>query len=209
VSDWPTPERLDALIDGATPETEAEREALRVAAEVAGAEPALPPELDARIETLAAPPARRPWAGLRAWMLAPAAVAIAVAVVVVVATHPGDTGPPKPAWFSSSELEGSKSVPPPTELLSDATTQTPGGAPVIETGGPRLIVRSGPGPGFERVRPLDDGDRVRIICVAKGPQILGPLGTSDLWDGLAEGGYVSDAFVFTGTAAPVVPACSR
>ncbi|MEW6583751.1 MAG: hypothetical protein AB1416_13425, partial [Actinomycetota bacterium] len=54
MSDWPTPERLDALLAGAEPRTDAERDALRLAGDVVAREPALPPGLDARIDALVA-----------------------------------------------------------------------------------------------------------------------------------------------------------
>ena len=168
----------------------------------------MPPALDARIDALADRPARAE-RGLRWWMFAPAVAAVAVALVIVAVVKPGGDGIPEgaPPWYASSELEGGSDSAPPTQLLSDAATQTPGGAPVIETAGRLLRVRTGPGPEYPVKRTLPDGARVRIICTTTGPLVTGPFGTTDVWDGLDDGGRVSDAFVYTGTSAPVAPAC--
>jgi hypothetical protein len=66
------------------------------------------------------------------------------------------------------------------------------------TGGCGLIERTGPGayfPEAARRRRLRDGTKVEVVCQAKGPPPRGYK--SDVWDRLANGHYVSDAFIDT------------
>ncbi len=72
--------------------------------------------------------------------------------------------------------------------------------------GVRLTIRSGPGTGFASVGSLADGARVTITCQKQGQKVTGTFGTSTLWDKVA-GGYVSDAYVYTGTDGRVAPNC--
>lgn len=51
---------------------------------------------------------------------------------------------------------------------------------------------------------------VTITCTASGQSISGPYGATTLWDYTSYGGkvgYVSDAWVYTGTAGAVAPTC--
>jgi uncharacterized protein YraI len=74
--------------------------------------------------------------------------------------------------------------------------------------GIRLNVRSGPGTGYSLVRVLPEGARVPIYCQRPGETISGPYGTTKLWDNIADGEYVSDAYVYTGSDGYVAPRCS-
>lgn len=76
----------------------------------------------------------------------------------------------------------------------------------VNTNGARLTVRSGPGTGFRAVGSLADGQRVRIRCQKRGQRITGTYGTTRIWDFVGTG-YVSDAFVFTGSDGRVAPNC--
>lgn len=68
-------------------------------------------------------------------------------------------------------------------------------------------VRSGPGTTYSVLRTVSDGTVIQIACTARGTSVTGPLGTTDLWDRMPDGGYISDAFVDTGTSDPVAPPC--
>jgi GDSL-like Lipase/Acylhydrolase family len=46
-----------------------------------------------------------------------------------------------------------------------------------------------------------------ITCYTNGESISGPYGATTIWDLSDDGYYYSDAWVFTGSANPVVPAC--
>ncbi|MER5470271.1 hypothetical protein ABZX90_33945 [Streptomyces sp. NPDC002935] len=74
--------------------------------------------------------------------------------------------------------------------------------------GVALNVRSGPGTHFSIVRTLPAGSRVPIYCQCPGESVSGPYGTSKTWDNIANGQFVSDAYVQTGSDGYVTPACS-
>lgn len=73
--------------------------------------------------------------------------------------------------------------------------------------GYRLNVRSGPGTGYSVVRVLPEGAEVRISCQTPGTWVSGPYGTSNIWDNIGSGQYVSDAYVRTGNDGYVAPRC--
>nr|WP_254879057.1 SH3 domain-containing protein [Streptomyces sp. NA04227] len=71
-----------------------------------------------------------------------------------------------------------------------------------------LNVRSGPGTQYGVVRVLPPGSRVRIRCQAPGQWVSGPYGTTNLWDNIALGEFVADAYVRTGSDGYVAPRCT-
>ncbi|AXE87755.1 SH3 domain-containing protein [Streptomyces sp. Go-475] len=73
--------------------------------------------------------------------------------------------------------------------------------------GYRVNVRSGPGTGYSIVRVLPEGARVTIFCQTPGTTVSGPYGTSNIWDNIADGEYISDAYVQTGSDGYVRPRC--
>ncbi|NNN35595.1 SH3 domain-containing protein [Streptomyces sp. S3(2020)] len=74
--------------------------------------------------------------------------------------------------------------------------------------GYRLNVRSGPGTGYPVVDVLPEGSQVPILCQSPGTTITGPYGTSNIWDCIASGEYVSDAYVKTGSDGYIRPRCA-
>ncbi|MFD9331327.1 SH3 domain-containing protein [Streptomyces sp. NPDC060065] len=74
--------------------------------------------------------------------------------------------------------------------------------------GVRLNVRSGPGTGYGVVRVLPEGAKVPIFCQRPGTSVTGPYGTSNIWDNIANGEYVSDAYVLTGSDGYVAARCA-
>ncbi|WP_344356778.1 SH3 domain-containing protein [Streptomyces gobitricini] len=74
--------------------------------------------------------------------------------------------------------------------------------------GYRLNVRSGPGTNYSLVKVLPEGVRVPVNCQKPGQTITGPYGTTNLWDNIANGQYVSDAYVHTGSDGYVAVRCS-
>ncbi|MFF2503916.1 peptidase [Streptomyces sp. NPDC058067] len=74
--------------------------------------------------------------------------------------------------------------------------------------GVRLKVRSGPGTQYQLVKVLPLGARVPINCQKPGETISGTYGTTNLWDNIANGQYVSDAYVQTGKDGYVAPRCA-
>jgi hypothetical protein len=76
----------------------------------------------------------------------------------------------------------------------------------VDTSGAPLTVRSGPGTGYADVGSLADGTRVTITCQKLGQKVTGTFGTSALWDKVG-GGYIADAYVYTGTDGRIAPNC--
>ncbi len=74
--------------------------------------------------------------------------------------------------------------------------------------GVRLNVRNGPGTSYSIVRVLSEGARVPIYCQTPGTTVTGPYGTSNIWDNISNGQYVSDAYVNTGSDGYVASRCA-
>jgi uncharacterized protein YraI len=75
--------------------------------------------------------------------------------------------------------------------------------------GEHVNVRAEPSGTSKVVGRRRDGQQVTIVCHKVGERVTGTYGTSRDWDMLASGGYISHAFLNTGSDAPVVPACGR
>ncbi|MBN0048126.1 SH3 domain-containing protein [Streptomyces actuosus] len=74
--------------------------------------------------------------------------------------------------------------------------------------GVRLNVRSGPGTGYSIVRVLPAGSKIPIFCQTRGTTVTGFYGTTNIWDNIGDGEFVSDAYVYTGSDGYVAPRCS-
>ncbi|WP_330290269.1 SH3 domain-containing protein [Streptomyces sp. NBC_00576] len=72
----------------------------------------------------------------------------------------------------------------------------------------RLNVRSGPSTTYHVVRVLSEGASVPIWCQTPGQSVAGPYGTSNIWDNIDDGQYVSDAYVHTGSDGYVASRCA-
>jgi hypothetical protein len=77
---------------------------------------------------------------------------------------------------------------------------------VVNTSGVSLTVRSGPSTTSTAVGSVADGATVSISCQKNGTSVTGTYGTTTLWDFIGNG-YVSDAFVSTGSDGQVAPTC--
>jgi uncharacterized protein YraI len=99
-----------------------------------------------------------------------------------------------------------------TEKVGDEAAETVAAAasaryyPVAP--GVRLNVRSGPGTGYGIIRVLPVGAKVPIFCQMPGTKVSGYYGTSNIWDNIGNGEYVSDAYVYTGSDGYVASRCS-
>lgn len=76
----------------------------------------------------------------------------------------------------------------------------------VNTSGPSLTVRTGPGTGYAAVGSVADGTYVTISCQKRGATVTGTYGTSNLWDKIGAG-YIADAYVATGSDGQVAPSC--
>lgn len=74
--------------------------------------------------------------------------------------------------------------------------------------GDTLNVRTGPSVAESVVGTVADGQSITIDCQTYGDTISGVYGTTAIWDHIpASAGYVSDAYVDTGSTGMVAPAC--
>jgi uncharacterized protein YraI len=69
----------------------------------------------------------------------------------------------------------------------------------VNTAGSPLTVRASPGTGYDAWSSVADGTTVTILCQTPGSSVTGTYGTSTIWDMLTNGGFVSDAYVNTGS----------
>ncbi|WP_276572657.1 peptidoglycan DD-metalloendopeptidase family protein [Nannocystis pusilla] len=77
----------------------------------------------------------------------------------------------------------------------------------VNTAGAPLTVRSGPSTGSTAVGSVQDGAKVTITCQKHGTSVSGTYGTTTLWDFIGTG-YVSDAYILTGSDGQVAPTCN-
>lgn len=76
----------------------------------------------------------------------------------------------------------------------------------VNTSGGGLTIRSGASTSASAIGSVADGAYVTITCQRRGESIDGTYGTTTLWDRVA-GGYISDAYVATGSDGQVAPTC--
>jgi uncharacterized protein YraI len=77
----------------------------------------------------------------------------------------------------------------------------------VISGSAPLNVRSTPSTAGTVLRSIPNGTIIGLNCYAHGSTVTGPYGATDIWDAIDGGGYVTDAYVYTGSNAPVVPPC--
>ncbi|MEU4423713.1 peptidoglycan DD-metalloendopeptidase family protein [Actinoplanes sp. NPDC024001] len=75
-----------------------------------------------------------------------------------------------------------------------------------QTGGTRLNLRRTPSAAAERFGSVANGAKVWIVCQVTAQRITGTVRTTNLWNRLANGAYVSDAYVVRSAAK--IPACA-
>ena len=73
--------------------------------------------------------------------------------------------------------------------------------------GPALTLRAEPTAQSAAIGRRADGARVSIVCQTHGQQVSGTYGTTRIWDRVKSGGFVSDAYVRTGSDGLVAPLC--
>jgi surface antigen len=77
----------------------------------------------------------------------------------------------------------------------------------VHTSSANLSVRKGPGTGYGAVTTLTKGTKVTISCQTYGSTVKGTYGTSNIWDKIGTGRFVSDAYVHTGSDGFVAHRC--
>ncbi|WP_157897691.1 CHAP domain-containing protein [Mycolicibacterium rutilum] len=80
---------------------------------------------------------------------------------------------------------------------------------MVNTGAGELNVRSAPSANSQKIGSIADNSRVVIVCHSRGDEFSGgPYRlTTNIWNRLDTGGYVTDAMLVTGSNDPVVPRC--
>lgn len=78
---------------------------------------------------------------------------------------------------------------------------------VITASGQPLKVRSGPGTSYPILGTVGSGTIIQFNCYENGTIATGPYGQESVWDRLDTGGFVSDAWIYTGHNSAVVPPC--
>lgn len=91
-------------------------------------------------------------------------------------------------------------------VAASAATAT-GTVNTIGSPGPALTVRAEPTSQSAAVGKRADGATVTIVCQTYGQQVTGTYATTRIWDRIKSGGYVSDAYLRTGSDGLVAPLC--
>jgi uncharacterized protein YraI len=78
----------------------------------------------------------------------------------------------------------------------------------VNTAGSPLTERAGPGVSYDGWTSVSDGASVTILCQTTGSSVTGTYGTSSIWDMVGNGGFLADAYVFTGSDGRVAPDCN-
>ncbi|WP_345314447.1 CHAP domain-containing protein [Gordonia alkaliphila] len=78
---------------------------------------------------------------------------------------------------------------------------------VITGSGYTLKIRSAPNASAPIVGELRNGNQITIECQTNGSAVRGDYGTTTLWDRIPGRGYVSDAWIYTGTNGRVAGEC--
>ena len=89
-------------------------------------------------------------------------------------------------------------------LVASASDHATG---VVRTAGQALTVRAEPTSQSAAIGTRANGATITIVCQTYGQSVTSRYGTTRLWDRLPSGGFVSDAFVKTGSDGLVAPLC--
>lgn len=81
----------------------------------------------------------------------------------------------------------------------------------VNTGAGNINVRSGPSTSAQLLRTIPNRTSVTIVCHLRGETFRGgPYGKpNNIWNQLADGGFVTDGMLETGSNNPVVETCGR
>lgn len=99
-------------------------------------------------------------------------------------------------------------------LVTSLLVAAPAGAAprsvTVNTGAGDLNVRSAPSANSQKVGSVGNRSRIVIVCYIRGEDFSGgPYRlTTNIWNRLDKGGFVTDAMLDTGSNEPVVPRCA-
>lgn len=98
----------------------------------------------------------------------------------------------------------------PSQLPTRSPAPLAGIAAAVTGAGDSSLVLNG-APGAGGLVDFPDGTVVLLLCYREGPRVTGPNGTTPVWNRVrvpdGRTGYMSDAYVDTGSSGPVVPHC--
>ncbi|WP_080497236.1 peptidoglycan DD-metalloendopeptidase family protein [Bacillus cereus] len=80
---------------------------------------------------------------------------------------------------------------------------------VDANGGSTVNLRTGPGTDYLVVSSLSDGAVVTVSCTANGATFTGRKGSTNRWNRLTNGYWMSDAYLYTGTNDALAPSCNK
>ncbi|OPA10800.1 peptidoglycan DD-metalloendopeptidase family protein [Bacillus cereus] len=80
---------------------------------------------------------------------------------------------------------------------------------VDANGGHTVNLRTGPGTNYSVVDSLNDGEIVTIACTANGTRFTGRKGSTNRWNQLTNGYWMSDAYLYTGTSDAIASSCNE
>jgi LasA protease len=111
------------------------------------------------------------------------------------------------AQYGGTALHGSRSVPVGGQVQNHGVLGRTQG--IVDAHDATTVNRrSGPGAGYALAGTTADGATVSITCSATGTTHTGRWGTSNLWNRLTDGTWISDAYVYTGVSGPVNGMCA-
>lgn len=113
------------------------------------------------------------------------------------------------AFSLVSVVSGSAGMVAPAGAVPESETPVGKRTVTVDTGSFDLSVRSAPSSNSQKIGSIANHSRVVITCYARGAEFSGgphKLST-DLWNRMEGGGYVTDAMLSTGSNEPVVPPC--
>jgi uncharacterized protein YraI len=93
-------------------------------------------------------------------------------------------------------------------LLVMGSPVTASAAQTYTTANVTLNIRSGPGTSYNIVGTLPGSSKVPIYCQTPGTTVTGTYGTSNIWDNISNGEFISDAYVNTGSDGYVASRCA-
>lgn len=99
---------------------------------------------------------------------------------------------------------------PPAGYVSPAGGAAPPGNTGQVIASPCLNLRLGMSGGTPSIGCIPDGTTITVDCTLKGQSVTGPYGTENTWDHTTYNGqigYVSDAWIYTGSNNPIAGSC--
>ncbi|PGA90703.1 peptidoglycan DD-metalloendopeptidase family protein [Bacillus toyonensis] len=81
---------------------------------------------------------------------------------------------------------------------------------IVDANGGRTVnLRTGPGTNYSIVSSLNDGEVITVSCTTNGTAFTGRKGSTNRWNQLTNGYWMSDAYLYTGTNDAIAPSCNK